>query len=212
MNGATVLILTYTILYVRINSIGVWNCATTYETEPDRILTATYTRSVEMLYPLWFALCVLFLVSSVTTAKECRHTPSVMKSKELVKNAEMGGHVWIHVYGLKTPLTKDPKHQPEVGKTMFTSQDAYYDAWNAFVSSRTVTSSTCQGSTGLQRDCIPVAKLRISTTAFNCTRIAEGLCSAATSIRVRTVVFAYHAKPEVGWILNTAYPSDKPSC
>ena len=210
MNGATVLILTYTTLHVHINSIGVCNCATIYVTEPDRIPTATYTRSVEMLYPLWFTLCVLFLASSVTIAQECRHTPSVMYSAELVQNAHWGGHVWIHVLGLTAPLSPWP--QQEAGKTMFASPWAYYGAWNAFVYFRGGPFSTCPGSSGVRTDCIPATALGIPTTAYRCTSASGGLCTAGTPIVARTVIFAYHAKPGVGWILNTAYPSANPNC
>ena len=185
------------------------NCATTYETEPDRIPTATYTHSVEMLYPVWFALCVLFLVSSVTTAKECRHTPSVMQSAELVKNAQMGGHVWIHVYGLKAPVTKTD--QQAVGKTMFTSPDDYFDAWTTFGKLETGTKlSNCGGSNRAQRDCIPAAVLGISK-AYVCTSAEGGLCNAVQSIKPLMVAFWY-AKSNGKWILNTSYPSSHPNC
>ena len=166
-----------------------------------------------MLYPVWFALCVLFLASSVTIAKECRHTKAVMESAELVKNAQVGGHVWIHVFGLRAPLTRDPKHQPEVGKTMFASPEAYYDAWTAFISPDFRTRarlSNCGGRAGGLKDCIPAADLGIAEARV-CTRVDRGVCTATEPAEVLMVGFWY-ANSNGKWILNTAYPSADPNC
>lgn len=168
-----------------------------------------------MLYSLWFTLCVLFTASSVATAKECRQTKSVIESASLVENVKAGGHVWIHVLGLKHPLAKKP-HQ-EVGKTMFASEKDYFLAWRSFFDPKFQTKaklSNCGGSSGGQMDCIPAADLGI-TRAFVCTKLDDktGLCSAAQAVTSKELMIGFwYASSKGKWILNTAYPSTHPQC
>ena len=170
-----------------------------------------------MLCSLWLALCVFFVASSVTTAKDCRETASVRESADLEKNADMGGHVWIHVLGLKKTLTKDAKNQQKVGKTMFQSEKDYYSAWSSFVNPKFKTTaklSQCGGKPCGKKDCIPAAALGISK-AFVCKEIDKrtGLCSAADPIETEGLnVGFWYAHSKGKWILMTAYPSTHSQC
>ena len=186
---------------------------------PGRLPCYRYVpiRGATMLCSLWLALCVVFVASGVTTAKDCRETASVMKSAELEENAEMGGHVWIHVFGLKKPLTKDAKNQQKVGKTMFKSEKDYYLAWSSFVDPKFETTaklSKCGGKAGGLKDCIPAATLGISE-AFVCKEIDDktGLCSAAEPVKTEKLMIGFwYAHSKGKWILMTAYPSTHPQC
>ena len=129
----------------------------------------------------------------------------------------MGGHVWIHVFGLTHPLTKDAKNQQKVGKTMFQSEKDYYLAWSSFVDSKFETTtklSNCGGKAGGLKDCIPAATLGISK-ALVCKEIDDetGLCSAADPVRTKGLnVGFWYAHSKGKWILMTAYPSTHSQC
>ena len=185
---------------------------------PGRLPCYRYVRihSTTMLCSLWLALCIFFAASSVTTAKDCRETASVMESADLKKNAKMGGHVWIHVFGLTRPLTKDAKNQQKVGKTMFQSEEDYKLAWSSFVNptfKTTAKLSECGGRPCGNKDCIPAAALGISE-AFVCKEIDDetGLCSAVDVKKKGLNVGFWYAHSKGKWILMTAYPSTHPQC
>ena len=182
------------------------------------LYTDTYSYAVAaMLCSLRLALCVFFVASSVATAKDCRVTPNVLASAtSLTQNAQVGGHVWNHVYGLQQRLTTDPKHQQDDTKTMFASEQDFNTAWLTFISSgfqTTAKLSNCGGKAGGLKDCIPAAALGI-TSAIKCTSIdpATNLCNAYDTIRQGLKVGFWYAHSKGKWILMTAYPSTHPQC
>ena len=170
-----------------------------------------------MLCSLWLALGVFFVASSVATAKDCRETPNVLASAtSLTQNAQVGGHVWNHVYGLQQRLTTDLKHQQDDTKTMFASEQNFNTAWLTFTNSgfrTTAKLSKCGGKAGGLKDCIPAAALGIAS-AIKCTSIdpATNLCNAYDTIEQELKVGFWYAHSKGKWILMTAYPSTHPQC
>ncbi len=186
---------------------------------PGRLPCYRYVpiRGATMLCSLWLVLCVFFVASSVTTAKDCRQTPNVLASAtSLMHNVQAGGHVWNHVYGLQQRLSTDAKHQQDATKTMFASEQDFNTAWSTFISSGFQTTASlkkCGGKARGLKDCIPAAVLGI-TSAIECTSIdpATSLCNAGNTITQGLKVAFWYAHSKGKWILMTAYPSTHPQC
>ena len=168
-----------------------------------------------MVYSVWFTLCVLIAASSVTTALECRRTPSVLNSAgSLRNNAAADGHVWIHVLGLRRPLATYPRQT--VGRTMFASFRDFLRAWRAFAYRYQTQATFADCNRRAVGDCIPAQALGI-TRAYKCRRIdaRTGLCDSRS---VRTLpssglnIAFWYAWKGGQWVLNTAYPTTLPRC
>ena len=167
------------------------------------------------LISLWSVCFIaLFFTISSTSAAQCRHLPKVQDSmKSLDRNVELGGHVWIHVFG---EANRPSKEKPEVGKTMWRNVRELYQAWNAWVANKEQTKANCGNTAVGYRECVAVGKLGGVTKLQKCTAVANNVCTAhGPDLHVAAARFDYAFK-KVGsksqWILNTAYPSEYPDC
>ena len=149
-----------------------------------------------------------------SSAAQCRKLDKVQDSmKSLDRNVELGGHVWIHVYGEKNrPSTE----KPEVDKTMFRNVGELYQAWNAWKDSPDTKGAKCGSTAKGDRECVSVGKLGGVTQLYKCTKVENNVCTAHSEARdVAAARFDYAFK-KVGtksqWILNTAYPSEYSDC
>ena len=166
-----------------------------------------------MSYLVRFILCVLIAASSVTTAWECRRTPSVLNSaKSLENNAAAGGHVWIHVLGLRRPFAGTSRQT--VRRTMFASFGDFNRAWNMFAFKYQTQATFADCNRRAVGDCIPAQALGIER-AYVCRTIDPdtGLCDHVRALPSQGLNIAFWYIWRGGqWILNTAYPTTLPNC
>ena len=167
------------------------------------------------LISLWsVCLIALFFTISSTSSAQCRHLQKVQDSMEsLDRNVQLGGHVWIHVFG---EPNRGSKEKPEVGKSMWRNNDELDQAWDAWVANQEQTKATCAKTTDTYRDCVAVGKLGGVTEFQKCTEVENNRCTAhGPDLDIAAARFDYAFK-KVGsksqWILNTAYPSEYPDC
>lgn len=167
------------------------------------------------LISLWSVCYItLFFTISSTSAALCRHLQKVQDSMEsLDKNVQLGGHVWIHVYGEEE---RSSKEKPENGKSMWRDVGELYQAWNAWVANQEKTDANCGNTAKGYRECVAVRKLGGVTRLQKCTAVANNVCTAhGPDLDIAAARFDYAFK-KVGsksqWVLNTAYPSENADC
>ena len=168
------------------------------------------------LISLW-SVCfiVLFFTISSTSAAQCRHMQKVQDSmKSLNVNVQLGGHVWIHVFGEKERKSKE---KPEVGKSMWRNDGERKQAWDAWVDNKEEkTKANCAKTSDTYRECVAVGKLGGVTEFQKCTEVENNVCTEhGPDLDIAAARFDYAFK-KVGsksqWILNTAYPSEYSDC
>lgn len=151
----------------------------------------------------------------------CRKKQVVQNSMEsLDKNVQLGGHVWIHVYGEHDRPSKEKPVAWE--KSMFRNAQELGRIWMAWVQSDDRTNAICSKTTETYQECVPIGRLANAhvTKMYKCTDVQSNVCVSNDGDRDIVAVRFSYAFKTVGkkkgkksqWILNTAYPSENDNC
>ena len=164
-------------------------------------------------YSFGMLICILLANINIAEGAECRKTTSVQDSiKSFDANSAAGGHVWIHVYGVRRPPSASDTQVKD--KSMFRSEAEFRTAWTRWVAdgNPNPTPKKC-GTAGNLKDCVSATKLGI-TKAYKCTKVENYLCTAYKEFDPVKVAFNYYnsASTKNKWIMNTAYPSENMNC
>ena len=150
----------------------------------------------------------------------CRKKQVVQNSMEsLDVNVQLGGHVWIHVYGEQD---RPSKEKPVARKSMFRNAQEFGRIWTAWIQSADVTDAKCSKITDTYQECVPIGRLASAhvTKMYKCTEVQSNVCVDNDGDRDIVAVRFSYAFKKVGkkkakksqWILNTAYPSEYGNC
>lgn len=151
----------------------------------------------------------------------CRKKQVVQNSMEsLDRNVQLGGHVWIHVYGEQDRPSKEKPVAWE--KSMFRNAQELGRIWLAWIQSDDRTKAICSKTTDTYQECVPIGNLATArvTKMYKCTAVQSNVCVSNDGDRdIVAVRFSYafktvgsRKKKKSQWILNTAYPSENGNC
>ena len=148
---------------------------------------------------------------TLVLGKECRESPSVVKSANSVAtNSEEGGHIWQHIKGLSSRPKGAENSETQMDKTLFGSEDAYKEAWKNFQNGKFNKVKECMGKPkGQMVDCVHASDVGVKK-AYICEEVDKNtkICKKEVAIEPMYVEFWY-AQKGGKWVLNTAYPSVK---